>query len=63
MFLSMTRRFLPIKRSPNSAVARLTLPPDTSLLKLNPGDEITLTESDFVTLSNAFFNEIETKYL
>jgi len=47
---------------PNSAVSGLKLPPEKSLLKLKPGDEIRLTEADFVKLSKAFFAEIEKKY-
>ena len=48
---------------PNSAVAKLTLPPEKSLLKLKVGDEVKLTEADFERLSKAFFAEIEKKYL
>ena len=47
---------------PNSAVAKLTLPPEKSLLKLDVGDEVKLTEADFVRLSTAFFAEIDKKY-
>ena len=50
------------KEWPTSAVAGLKLPPETSILKLEPGDEVKLTEADFVKLSKAFFAEIETRY-
>jgi hypothetical protein len=48
---------------PNSAVAGLRLPPETSVLKLVAGDDIKLTEADFVRLSAAFFTELERRYL
>jgi hypothetical protein len=48
---------------PNSAGASIKLPPEESVLKLEPGDEISLTEDDFVRLSKAYFAEIERKYL
>src|SRR6059058_4609449 len=47
---------------PNSAVSGLKLPPEKSLLKLQVGDEIRLTEAYFVRLSKAFFAEMEKKY-
>src|SRR6058998_1812211 len=47
---------------PNSAVSGLKLPPEKSLLKLQVGDEIRLTEADFVRLSRAFLAEMEKKY-
>ena len=47
---------------PKSAVSSLTLPPDRSVLGLRAGDEVRLTEADFVRLSDAFFAEIETRY-
>jgi hypothetical protein len=47
---------------PNSAVSSLTLAPERSVLKLKQGDEVKLTEDDFVRLSEAFFAEIERKY-
>ena len=47
---------------PNSAVSGLKLPPEKSLLKLQVGDQVRLTEADFVRLSRAFFAEIEKKY-
>src|SRR5437870_6912097 len=48
---------------PNSAVSGMKLPPEKSLLKLEVGDEVQLTEADFVRLSEAFFAEMERKYL
>jgi len=47
---------------PNSAVSGLKLPPEKSLLKIQVGDEVRLTEGDFVRLSKAFLSEIEKKY-
>jgi len=47
---------------PNSAVAGLKLPPDTSVLRLRVGDEVKVSEADFVRLAKAFFAEIEKKY-
>ena len=47
---------------PSSAVSSLTLPPEKSLLGLEMGDDINLSEDDFVRLSKAFFAEIEMKY-
>src|SRR5213078_998983 len=44
---------------PNSAVTGIKLKPESSLLKLKVGDEIQLTEADFVRLSEAFFAELE----
>ncbi len=46
----------------NSAVSGLKLPPEKSLLKIQVGDEVRLTEGDFVRLSKAFLSEIEKKY-
>jgi hypothetical protein len=51
-----------LKDWPMSAVSGLTLPPGKSVLGLKPGDEVQLTEADFVKLSKAFFAEIEKKY-
>jgi hypothetical protein len=48
---------------PNSAVSGLKLPPDKSVLGLKPGDEVKLTEADFVRLADAFFAELEKRYL
>src|SRR5262245_29477593 len=42
---------------PNSAGSGLTLPAEKSLLGLEPGDSIELSEADFVRLSEAFFAE------
>jgi len=36
--------------------------PETSILGLHLGDEITLRETQFIELSDAFFTEIEKKY-
>src|SRR5207247_11363654 len=47
---------------PKSDVSGLKLPAKKSLLKLQVGDEVRLTEADFVRLSKAFFAEIEQKY-
>jgi|SRR5438552_11273467 len=47
---------------PNSAVSGLKLPPESSVLKLEPGDDVKLTEADFVKVSKAFFAELEKKY-
>ena len=48
---------------PNSAGSGIKLPPEKSLLKLKVGEEVRLTEADFVRLCEAFFAEIERKYL
>ena len=48
---------------PNSAGASTKLTPEKSVLKLKVGDEVKLTEADFVLLCKAFFGEIERKYL
>jgi hypothetical protein len=47
---------------PNSAVSSLTLPAEKSVLKLEVGDDVRLTEADFVRLAKAFFAEIEKRY-
>jgi hypothetical protein len=47
---------------PNSAVSGIRLPPEKSVLKLQAGDEVKMSEADFVRLSKAFFEEIENKY-
>ena len=52
-----------LPRWPTSASAALKLPPDTSVLKLKDGDEVKLSEIDFVRLAKAFFAELEKKYL
>jgi hypothetical protein len=41
----------------------IQLNPTKSVLKYQIGDEITLTEGDFLQLSEAFFAEIEKVYL
>ena len=48
---------------PNSAVSSITLPPEKSVLKLKPGDDVKLSEAGFVRLSQAFFEELEKRYL
>ena len=48
---------------PNSAGSGIMLMPDATVLKLKVGDEVKLTEADFVRLFKAFFAEIEKKYL
>ena len=48
---------------PSSAGSGIKLPPGKSLLKLNIGDEVKLTEADFLRLSKAFFAELEKKYV
>lgn len=39
------------------------LKPETSVLGLRPGDTIELGETDFVNLADAFFTDLETKYV
>ena len=46
----------------NSAVSSLKLPQEKSVLGLEVGDEVKLSEDDFVRPSKAFFAEIEMKY-
>ena len=48
---------------PNSAGGSMKLPTEKSVLKLKVGDEVKLSEADFVRLADAFFAEIERKYL
>ncbi len=48
---------------PNSAGSSIKLPPEKSVLGLKLGDDVKLSETDFVRLSKAFFAEIEKKYL
>jgi hypothetical protein len=48
---------------PMSASASLKLPPEKSVLKFKVGEEVKLSEADFVRLSTAFFAELENRYL
>jgi hypothetical protein len=41
----------------------IKLDPASSVLKYQVGDEIKLNEADFLAISNAYFPEIESKYL
>lgn len=47
---------------PNSAGGGMKLPVEKSVLKLRPGDDVQVTERDFVRLAEAFFKEIEKRY-
>ena len=47
---------------PNSAGSGIKLPPEKSVLKLEVGDEVRLTEADFARLSKAFFAELEKRF-
>ena len=47
---------------PNSAGSGIKLPPEKSVLKLELGDEVRLTEADFARLSKAFFAELEKRF-
>ena len=48
---------------PNSAGGSIKLPTETSILKLKVSEQVKLTEGDFVRLADAFFAELERKYL
>ena len=48
---------------PNSAGGSMKLSPEKSVPKLEVGDDVKLSEADFVRLCNAFFAEIEKRYL
>jgi len=48
---------------PMSAGPSIKFPPGNSVLKLRVGDDVKLSEADFVRLCKAFFAEIEKKYL
>jgi hypothetical protein len=47
---------------PNSAGSGIKLLPEKSVLGLKRGDEIALSEDDFVRLYQAFFDELERRY-
>ena len=47
---------------PNSAVAGIKLPPEKSVLRLKPSDDVRLSEADFERLSKAFFADLEKKF-
>jgi len=47
---------------PNSAGSGMKLSPAKSLLGLEPGNRVELTEADFVRLCDAFFDELEQRY-
>ena len=47
---------------PTSAGASCKLPPEKSVLGLNVGDKVQLSEADFIRLANAFFGEIERRF-
>jgi hypothetical protein len=42
---------------------KIKLPPDSSIVGLDVGDTIKLTEDDFKRLSKAFFDELEQRFL
>lgn len=48
---------------PNSAGASIKLSPAKAVLKLKVGDNVKMSEADFVRLAKAFFAEMEKKYL
>lgn len=41
----------------------IRLKPEKSILKFNPGEDIKITQEGFSLLANAFFRELEKKYL
>jgi len=47
---------------PNSAVAGIKLPPEKSVLRLKPSDDVRLSGADFERLSKAFFADLEKKF-
>ena len=47
---------------PNSAGASTKLTPEKSILRLKAGDEIELSQADFLRIAEAFFAEIEKRY-
>src|SRR5436309_15204032 len=47
---------------PMSASTGMKLPPETSVLKLQAGGEVRLSEAEFVRLSKAFFAELEKRF-
>lgn len=58
-------KFQPDKQPdwPDTAGPSVNLPAEKTVLGLVPGEEIKLDESDFMRLAEAFFLEIEKKYL
>ena len=63
--LLLNKGKLQVERLPNwpeSAGSSIKLPPETSILRLRPGDEVKVREADFVRLSKAFFTAIEKKF-
>lgn len=48
---------------PTFAGGSLKLPQEKSVLKLKVGEEVKLSEAEFVRLSNAFFTDLEKRYL
>ena len=48
---------------PESAGSGIKLPPEKSVLKLKAGDDVRLGEAAFMRLSQAFFAEIEGRFV